>query len=98
MGAGSQAGKEKLATSLIYQPANFKLLEQIATAGGGEFFHANSQTSLDRVLRRIQSTEKHQIQNEPVYIKLPLYHWPLATALIWILLWQLLPLFRIRLT
>ena len=92
MGAGSQAAREEAGTSLIYRPANFRLLEEIATAAGGEFFHADSQASLNRVLGRIQATEKHQVAFEPIYIKLPLYHWPLLLALLWVGLWQILPL------
>lgn len=96
IGAGSEAAKEETASSLIYQPANYKLLEEMAVAGGGEFFWADSQNSLNQVLQKIQATEKHHIELEPVFIKITLYHWPLGIALLWIVLWQILPLFRLR--
>ena len=96
IGAGSEAAKEETASSLIYQPANFTLLEEIATAGGGEFFSADSQSSLNQVLQNIQATEKQHIKLKPVFIKITLYYWPLCIALIWILLWQTLPLLRVR--
>lgn len=96
MGAGSESAKEVSPSGLIYQPANVKLLREIANAGNGEFFWADSQTSLQLALTTIQASEKHLIDLEPIYIKIPLYHWPLLLALGWILMWQLIPLLRSR--
>jgi len=95
MGAGSDAAKENTVSSLIYQPANFKLLQEIAKAGGGEFFWADSQNSLNQVLQNIKTSEKQYIKLEPVFIKIPLYYWPLLAALFWIMFWQILPLVRL---
>lgn len=96
MGAATQAAKETTTTTLIYQPANLELLQQIARAGNGQFFRADSQLSLQQVLHKIQASGKHHIQAEPIFIKQALYYWPLAMALLWILLAQSLPLVRWR--
>ncbi len=94
IGAGSQAGKEKSNSNLIYQPANIKLLASMALAGGGQAFRADSPASLQQALQTIQAGAQQPVQAEPVFIRLPLYYWPLGLALLWVLLWQTLPLLR----
>lgn len=96
MGAGSDTAKENVSSSLIYQPANVKLLQEIASAGNGEFFWADSQHSLNLVLAKIQASEKQHVKLAPVFIHITLYYWPLLVAIGWILLWQTLPLIRLR--
>lgn len=94
IGAGSQIAKDKEISSLIYQPANFQLLEDIALAGQGKFFWAKDIASLNTALQHIQSAELRIIDIEPEYIKEPLYMWFVIAALSWLSFWQLLPLFR----
>ena len=94
IGAGSQEAKENEISSLIYQPANFQLLEDIALAGKGKFFWAKNISSLNTALQHIQSAELRIIDNEPEHIKKPLYMWFVIAALTWLSFWQLLPLFR----
>ena len=96
MGAGSESAKENVSSSLIYQPANVKLLQEMARAGGGDFFWADSQHSLNLVLSKIQHSEKQQSKVEPVFIHVALYSWPLLLAIGWIMLWQTLPLTGLR--
>jgi Ca-activated chloride channel family protein len=94
IGAGSLAGKEKTNSNLIYQPANIKLLASMASAGDGQAFRADSHASLQRALQTIQAGAQQHTQAEPVFIRIPLYYWPLGLALFWILLWQTLPVLR----
>jgi len=93
LGAATQAGNENAVTGLVYQPANFKLLQGIADAGQGKFFWANSSQSLQSALLTIQQAEQKKIEVEPVYIRYTLYYWPLLFALLFIFLSNILPLF-----
>lgn len=94
MGAASYDAQERDAYTLVYHPANFKLLEDIASAGQGRFFWAKSTTELNRALQEIQQTEQRIPDATAEFVHLPLYHWPLLAALLWLTLWQLLPLAR----
>jgi len=94
MGAASQAAKENAPSGLIYQTTNITLLKSMAHAGGGDFFQADSQDSLKRILAKVQASEQQPVRLAAVFIKIPLYYWPLSLALLWILLGQILPFFR----
>lgn len=94
IGAGSYAAEEENSRTLIYHPASFALLEDIAQAGTGRFFWAKDQSSLNDALAVIRQAEQHQVDKEPQFIRQPLYHWPLLAALLWLCLWQVLPLLR----
>ncbi|MFO7602909.1 MAG: VWA domain-containing protein [Gammaproteobacteria bacterium] len=96
MGAASMTAKEEDTSSLIYQPADVRLLQDIASAAGGRFFRADSHASLNQVLAEIQAGAQQVIVLPPVYIQIPLYHWPLLLALVWLWLWQLSALLRGR--
>jgi len=89
IGAGSYEAEDKEHVSLVYHPTSFYLLEQIARLGNGQFFWAKDSNSLRDALISINETEKRKIQNEPEYIKQPLYFWPLLLSLLWLLLLQL---------
>ena len=96
IGAGSQQAEDTDNISgLIYQPANFLLLEEIANSGKGQFFWAKDISSLNSALKNIHQTEKRIIDVQPEYIKQPLYMWFAGLALAWISIWQLLPLMRL---
>lgn len=94
IGAGSQAAKEDDVTSLIYQPANFQLLEQIASVANGQFFWAKTIASLNLALESIQEAETRIVDIQPEYVKEPLYMWLVISALSWLSFWQIVPLFR----
>lgn len=96
IGAGSYAAEEQGSLSLIYHPASFSLLEEIAAAGRGRFFWAKDQAALNDALKIINQGEKREIASEPEFVHYPLYGWPLLAALIWLSLWQTLPLLRWR--
>lgn len=96
IGAGSYAGEEQDRHALIYHPASFYLLENIAKAGNGKFFWARDQGSLQDALLAINQAEMRNITAEPEYLQHPLYMWPLLSALIWLSAWQLFALLRSR--
>ena len=96
IGAGSQSAEDEDISSLIYQPANFRLLEEIASAGNGQFFWAKDIASLNSALHTIQGTELRVTDIQPEYIKQPLYMWLLMAALTWVSFWQVMPLLRSR--
>lgn len=92
IGAASYSAEEKDAHSLIYHPTNILLMQQIAEAGHGQFFWAKRSEDLNQALASIQQAELRKIESLPEFIHLPLYMWPLLCALIWLTLWQVLPL------
>lgn len=96
IGAGSkQAENTDDVSSLIYQPANFRLLEEIASSGKGQFYWAKDITNLNTALKNIQQAEKRIVSVQSEYIKQPLYMWFVGIALAWISFWQLAPLIRV---
>lgn len=96
MGAASYAAEEQHTAGLVYHPANFHLLEEIATAGHGQFFWAKNINELNHALMEIQHTEKRPVEHTAEFIHLPEYHWPLLAALLWWMWWQYLPLLSRR--
>ena len=92
LGAASAKAEEEAVSGLVYQPVNVKLMQEIAAAANGKSFWANSTENLQSALVTIQQTEKKKAQQEPVYIREPLYYWPLGAALIWIALFSALPI------
>jgi Ca-activated chloride channel family protein len=91
IGAASSEAREAGYRGLIYYPANFTFLRDIATSGGGRFFWADSTDSLGAALQAIQAQEKRSVTTEPRYLQLPLYQWPLLAALAWLVIVQLWP-------
>ncbi|MBI1424813.1 MAG: VWA domain-containing protein [Gammaproteobacteria bacterium] len=96
IGAGSYAAEDKDHVSLIYHPASFYLLEQIAKAGQGKFFWARDEASLQQALRVINQSEERDVKAAPQFVRHPLYFWPLGLALLWLTLWQVFTLARGR--
>jgi Ca-activated chloride channel family protein len=92
IGAPDYAAKEKDTMSLIYHPANFELLEQLASEAGGLFFWAKNTESLQHAIETILQASPRKAEQQVRYIEIPLYHWPLLLALAWAVLWKLVPL------
>ena len=89
IGASSYAARQKRVAGLLYQPANFALLQAIARRGGGRFYWANNVTSLGAAIRSIQSVERRPERAEPRHVTISLYQWPLLAGLLWIMAVQL---------
>lgn len=94
IGAGSYEAEDKEHVSLIYHPTSFILLENIAKKGKGQFFWAKDSNSLRQALVSINEAEKIKSESEPEFIQIPLYQWPLLTALLYLMFLYLLELFR----
>lgn len=82
IGAASKEAEDKSSTGLIYQTTNFQLLQQMAQRGGGRFFWAKDIDSMKQAVLEIQRSEMRQQDLAPVFIHIPLYHWPLMLALL----------------
>lgn len=91
IGTSSETAMESDQHGLIYQPANFELLQTLADKGGGQFYWADSADSLRAAITTIQAGERHAIRSEPRHVTFPLYSWPLAAGLLWLILPQLWP-------
>jgi Ca-activated chloride channel family protein len=66
-------------------------LQQIAQATGGAYFRATDTEALENIYRRIDELEKTEAESRTVFIPRPLYHWPLALALLCLLVLGLYP-------
>ena len=96
IGASSYQAQENTSGGLLYAPANFALLQSLAEAGGGAFYWADSAQSLDAALAAIQQAERRPRQAQALYVQEPLYQWPLAAALLWLMLLQIGALLKRR--
>lgn len=94
VGSGEAQADQASGMDLIYQPANFALLTDIAQAGGGRFFMANNTESLKQAVLKIQDVEQREVEQAPRYIQLGLYQWPLMILLGFLLILQLLRVIR----
>jgi Ca-activated chloride channel family protein len=68
-----------------------ELLKEIASITGGEYFRATDTGALEQIYQRIDALEKTQAESRTVMIPRPLYRWPLALALLVLLLLGLFP-------
>ena len=94
LGAASREAAEQAVSGLVYQPVNVRLMQQIADAAHGRSFWANSTENLQSALSTIQQGEVKKVKTQPVYIRHALYYWPLAAALVWLVLFNILSLAR----
>lgn len=90
IGAASSEAEEDDAYTLIYEPANFELLQAIAQKGGGQFVWAQDTASMRAAIAAIQRSSVRAVEVEPRYVPLPLYQWPLGTGLLALTLAQVL--------
>jgi Ca-activated chloride channel family protein len=66
-------------------------LQQIADVTGGGYFRATNTRALEEISKRITELEKTESETRTVFLPEPLYRWPLAVALISLLLLGLFP-------
>jgi len=76
---------------------NEEALQHIAESTGGAYFRATNTSALEEISERINALEKTEADSHTVLIPYPLYRWPLAAALLMLLLLGLFPEGRIRL-
>jgi Ca-activated chloride channel family protein len=73
-----------------------QLLQRIAEVTGGAYFRATDSNALQDIYARIDQLEKTRAESRTVLIPHPLYQWPLALALLALLLLGLFPDGRLR--
>lgn len=73
-------------SSLIYHPASFKRLKEMAKSAKGDFYHAKNTASLNNIIRDILKTKKSRLAVKPEYIQTPLFQWPLLLALLLVII------------
>lgn len=66
-------------------------LQEIAKITGGAYFRATDTEALEKIYQRIDELEKTEAEARTVFIPRPLYQWPLAFALLCLLLLGLYP-------
>jgi Ca-activated chloride channel family protein len=71
-------------------------LQEIARITGGAYFRATDTEALEKVYQRIGELEKTEAESRTLFIPRPLYPWPLAFALICLLILGLYPEGRAR--
>jgi len=98
VGASTYKKEDIESSSLIYHPASFERLKMIAQAADGKFFWAKSTNSLSSMIQDILKRKKSKVQVESKFIKVPLFQWPLAFALLLILSHFLLSSIQLRKT
>ncbi len=71
-------------------------LQEIARITGGAYFRATDTEALEKIYQRIGELEKTEAESRTLYIPRPLYQWPLAFALLCLLVLGLYPEGRAR--
>ncbi len=72
-------------------------MRKIAETTGGAYFRASDANALEEISRRINELEKSKAESRTVWVPHPLFRWPLAVALLSLLLLGLFPGGRWRL-
>ncbi len=71
-------------------------LQEIARITGGAYFRATDTEALEKIYERIGELEKTEAESRTLYIPRPLYQWPLALALLCLLVLGIYPEGRAR--
>lgn len=82
IGARTFEASEKQLAGLIYDPADIKKLEAIARHTDGKFYWAGDTRTLGNAITDIEKAESQQQNPQVIYVRQPLYYWPLLFALI----------------
>lgn len=82
IGARTVEASEKQAAGLIYDPADIQQLEAIAKHTGGKFYWAGDTRTLGHAITDIEKAESQQQSAQIIYVRQPLYYWPLLFALL----------------
>jgi len=89
---GSKNRQASQSGELIYEPADLKLLKQMAELTGGESFHAVDVAAMDAALQKIE--QRYKKKSTPQFaaqLQQPLYFWPLLAAILLLIVPVLLP-------
>ena len=84
---GSTDMQESQMGELIFEPADLRLMQQLAEKTGGKSFHAVDVETMDTSLRSIEQHHQTIADNKNMpHLNQSLYHWPLLTALLLLIL------------
>ena len=72
------------------------IMRKIAETTGGAYFRATDTKALENIYRQIDQLEKSRAESRTLMIPHPLYRWPLALALLSLLILGLFPGARLR--
>lgn len=86
IGASSYKAEDIASSQLIYHPASFQRLKDIAHHADGQFYWAKNTESLSGVINQILKSKKRKVDLQPEFIEIPLFQWPLILALSLLLL------------
>jgi Ca-activated chloride channel family protein len=93
IGARTHEASEKRLSGLIYDPADIRKMEAIAQHTGGKFYWAGDTRTLGNAIKDIEQAERRQEQPRMLYLRQPLYQWPLLLA---VLVFSLMQIFNLR--
>lgn len=96
IGANTYKAEDIENSGLIYHPASFDRLKDIAVNAGGKFYWTKDTNSLSEVIKEILKSKKSKVIKKPIYIEVPLFKWPLLAAMLLILFQYIFSLVTIR--
>ena len=96
IGASSYKAEDVKDSTLIYHPASFERLKNIADSAGGKFYWAKNTDALSEVIKEVLKSKKSKLNLNPEFIEIPLFQWPLALSILLVLLQYLVSLIYLR--
>jgi len=94
IGLGAESHGDKTTSKLIYDPIDRKLLSDLASTTGGDFFWAGNDHRLESTLLKIKASETETVLAEDIYRTEYYYRWPLYLFLCLLLSRQAFVFFR----
>jgi len=89
IGAASSRAAEQTSAGLLYDPADRARLQAMAERTGGRMFWAGDTAALSSAITDIAAAEREPAPSTPRHVRVPLYPWPLALAVLLLLITQL---------
>lgn len=93
IGAGNaEAGEDTPYGRLIYQPVDLNYLEQLAKITDGKSYSAENSEAINTAIADILRVQTNPAILPPQFNYIPLFHIPLAIAVLWLVIYTLLGL------
>lgn len=90
IGAENYSAAEDAVSDLVYHPADTRLLEKLASITSAKSYLAGDDRALRRAVDDINQREAYSREIPPRYYRLPLYPYPLISALLLLIIYQLM--------
>lgn len=91
IGATEHAAADDSFGKLIYEPADTSLLKELATITGGNYFHATDSHAMDQALNKIEARHREKNNEAGPKLRQAMYIWPLAAAILLLILINIMP-------